>query len=124
MLTGTLEYKDGAFIVTPETWSGATMRGAPTELPLYPDCLDKFSPALTDIESWEGKVIKFELAKKYLADKTVYYANVIPSKITVQWDDLFTKQGKEDGANYHLLKEWLKKNCNPPTTKSIMIFNK
>jgi len=96
MLTGTLEYKDGAFTVTPETWSGATMRSAPTELPLYPDCLDKFSPALTDIESWEGKVIKFELAKKYLADKTVYYANVIPSKITVQWDDLFTKQGKEE----------------------------
>lgn len=33
------------------------------------------------------------------------------------WDDIFEFQRRLDGANYSLLVNWLKKNCNVPQIK-------
>jgi hypothetical protein len=33
------------------------------------------------------------------------------------WDELFEFQAKKDGANYTMLKEWLKKFCEVPKLK-------
>ncbi len=33
------------------------------------------------------------------------------------WDELFEFQAKKDGANYTMLKEWLKKFCDVPNLK-------
>lgn len=33
------------------------------------------------------------------------------------WDDIFEYQKRADGANYTLLKQWLKQNFNKPTLK-------
>ncbi len=33
------------------------------------------------------------------------------------WDELFEFQAKKDGANYTMLKEWLKKFCDVPKLK-------
>lgn len=35
------------------------------------------------------------------------------------WDDLFEFQSKTDGANYQLLKQWLKKHCAVPGPKFV-----
>lgn len=33
------------------------------------------------------------------------------------WDDIFEFQGRKDGANYSMLKDWLKKYCEVPKLK-------
>jgi hypothetical protein len=33
------------------------------------------------------------------------------------WDELFEFQARKDGANYTMLKEWLKKFCDVPNLK-------
>ncbi len=34
------------------------------------------------------------------------------------WDELFEFQSRKDGANYSMLKDWLKKFCDVPKLKS------
>lgn len=41
-----------------------------------------------------------------------------PKENNIQnWDDIFEFQAKKDGANYSMLKEWLKNNFEVPKLK-------
>ena len=40
------------------------------------------------------------------------------NKIFETWDELFNFQARKDGANYTMLKDWLKKFCEVPKLKN------
>lgn len=39
------------------------------------------------------------------------------TKVGGTWEEIFEEQARTDGANYHLLKEWLINNYSPPKIK-------
>lgn len=57
------------------------------------------------------------IAKVLAYGKDADFYSSIPTKKLKTWDEIFKFQAKKDGANYTMLKDWLKKYYNEPTLK-------
>lgn len=131
MIDGILKLKaDGLWVVRHTTFNSKTFTdndGSYTypekveiDYSLHPDTFDTFSPNLSNQNYWNDKKVKFELAKKFLANETVYLAKVKHEKITLSWDDVIKEYGEfnygveEDVLTFY---DWLKQNFKPPTKK-------
>lgn len=112
---------DGILVYINDVWFIKSITQSSHECPeiyyeLHPDTLDDFIPSLSDITTWNGKKVRFEVVKKFLANKTQYLAKVIHEKIALSWDDIFLEIGHLEHISIKT-QQYMKNKFNPPTKK-------
>lgn len=72
-----------------------------------------------DIELFSGTIINIETETVDVKTYKGIITNIPKDGVTVinDWDEIFDYQARTDGANYTLLKEWLKNNYKAPEKK-------